>query len=78
MDRPNRGRPGIWGGDDNPAAMMVAEVICSLLPVLEKFEIASEAQVEIGSLRERVQKEILAGGGVAIAPSLIGAWTQLP
>jgi ubiquinone/menaquinone biosynthesis C-methylase UbiE len=68
---------GIWGGDDNPAAMMVAEVIHSLLPVLEKFGIAAEAQVEIGSLRERVQNEILAGGGVAIAPSLIGAWTKL-
>jgi hypothetical protein len=31
---------GIWGGNDNPAAMMVAEVIRSLLPVLEKFGIA--------------------------------------
>jgi hypothetical protein len=68
---------GIWGGGDNPAASMITEVIRSLLPVLEKSGIATAAQVEIGSLRERIQQEILAAGGVAMTPSLIGAWTKL-
>ena len=68
---------GIWGGEDNPAPALVAEVVRSLLPVLEKSGIATEAQVEISSLQARIQQEILATGGVAISPSLIGAWTKL-
>lgn len=67
---------GIWGGEKNPASSLVTEVIRSLLPVLEKSGIATEAQVGIGSLQERIQNELLAGG-VAISPSLVGAWTKL-
>lgn len=69
---------GVWGGADNPAASMVTEVVRSLLPVLEKSGIATEAQVEIDSLQERMQTELVAAGGIAISPSLIGAWTKLP
>ncbi len=68
---------GIWGGDDNPAAMMMTEVIRSLLPLLEKSGIATKEQVGINSLQDRIQREILAAGGVAMSPSLIGAWTRL-
>ena len=38
---------GIWGGDDNPAAILVTEVIRSLLPVLERFGIAKGQEVAI-------------------------------
>jgi SAM-dependent methyltransferase len=68
---------GIWGGEDNPAVTLVTDVIRSLLPVLEKSGIATEAQVEITSLQERIQREIEVAGGVAISPSLIGAWAKL-
>ncbi len=69
---------GIWGGkEDNPAPAMVTDVVRSLLPVLVKSGIATEAQVEIGSLQERLQREILAGGGVAVSPSLVGARARL-
>lgn len=68
---------GIWGGADNPAAVMVTEVTRSLLPVLIKAGIATEAEVAIDSLQDRVQREILAGGGVALSPPLIGCWSKL-
>jgi hypothetical protein len=68
---------GVWGGPDNPAAVLATETVRSLLPVLVKAGIATEAQVSIGSLQDRIQEEILAGGCVAISPSLIGAWTRL-
>lgn len=68
---------GIWGGEDNPAALMVTEVIRTLLPALEKFGITTAAQVEIGSLQTRIQQEIVAKGGVAISPLLIGAWSRV-
>ncbi len=68
---------GIWGGGENPAAYMVSEVIRSLLPALEKFGITTAQEVQIDSLRERLQNEILAAGAVVSSPSLIGAWTQI-
>jgi SAM-dependent methyltransferase len=68
---------GIWGGEDNSAATMVSDVIQSLLPVLVNAGIATEAQIEVSSLRERIQQELLANGGVAISPSLIGGWARL-
>jgi ubiquinone/menaquinone biosynthesis C-methylase UbiE len=48
---------GIWGGENNPGASMVTEVVRSLLPVLTKSGIATEAEVEIGSLQERIQRK---------------------
>jgi SAM-dependent methyltransferase len=68
---------GIWGGPDNPAAIMVSEVMRTLLPLLLKSGIATEEQVGIDSLRERVDQEIVNGGGVVTSPSLIGAWTRV-
>jgi SAM-dependent methyltransferase len=68
---------GIWGGQDGTPATMVTDVIRSLLPVLAKMGIATAAEVEIDSLQGRLQQEIVAGGGVAISPSLIGAWTKV-
>jgi SAM-dependent methyltransferase len=68
---------GIWGGPENPATHMLSEVVRSLLPVLQKFNIATEAEVAIDSLQERMQRELLEGGAIAISPSLIGAWTNL-
>jgi hypothetical protein len=68
---------GIWGGSDETPAVMVSDVVRSLLPALLKYGIATEAEVEIDSLRSRIQQEIVASGGVAISPSLIGAWARL-
>jgi hypothetical protein len=68
---------GIWGGADNPAASMVADVVQSLLPALLQNGIATEAEVGIVSLWERLQAELAEGGGVAVSPSLVGAWTAI-
>ena len=68
---------GIWGGNDSTPGILVSDVIRSILPAMVKFGIATEAQVEIGTLADRVHQEILAGGGIATSPSLIGAWTKL-
>ena len=69
---------GIWGGPDNPAAVMVSEVMLTLLPLLVKSGIATEEQVGMQSLRDRIEKEIVDSGGVATSPSLISAWTRVP
>ena len=69
---------GIWGGPDNPAAVMVSEVMLTLLPLLVKSGIATEEQVGMQSLRDRIEKEIVDSGGVATSPSLISGWTRVP
>jgi ubiquinone/menaquinone biosynthesis C-methylase UbiE len=66
---------GIWGGADNPAATMVSEVVRTLLPLLVKAGIATEAQVAIDTLQERLERELRTG--VAVSPSLIGAWATV-
>ena len=58
---------GIWGGAHNPAALLVADVVQSLLPVLVTNGIATESEVAIHSLRERMREELAAGGGVAVS-----------
>ncbi len=67
---------GIWGGENNPGAIMVSDAVRTLLPVFQKLGIAPGIEAEIDSLRSRIQQEISAGGGVTISPTLIGAWTQ--
>jgi hypothetical protein len=54
------------------------EVVRSLLPVMEKFGIATAAEVEIDSLSLCIRNEVLAKDGVIVAPSLIGAWARHP
>jgi hypothetical protein len=54
----------------------VAEVIQSLLPVMEKLKIATAAEVEISTLAQRMREEVVALKGVVLSPGLIGAWSR--
>ncbi len=65
------------GGAGNPASILVPEVLRSLMPVIERFGIATAAEVGLATLRDRLDAEIAAGGGIIISPSLVGAWTRL-
>lgn len=54
----------------------LAEVVRSLLPAMERFGIATAAEVEIDSLAQRMRDEVLAKDGVIAAPLLIGVWAR--
>jgi hypothetical protein len=69
---------GIWGGPDNPGATLLTDVVRTLLPLIVGKGIATEDEVDIGTFRQRVQEEVLATGGVLIAPSLISCWGRRP
>ena len=60
------------------ACEVVAEVVRSLLPTMEKLKIATTAEVGIESLAQRLGKEVAANRGVMVAPSLIGCWARKP
>jgi hypothetical protein len=60
------------------AYLNVAEVVRSLLPLIEKFGVATAAEVNIDTLADRMRDEVVAGGGVVVTPSLVGAWSRRP
>jgi SAM-dependent methyltransferase len=66
----------IGGGPDCPAYDLVADVIRSLLPAMEKLEIATATEVNISSLAQRLRDEVVARKGVVLSPGLIGSWSR--
>ena len=66
----------IGGGPDSPVYELVAEVVRSLLPVMEKLQIATATEVDISSLTQRMRDEVVAAKGVVLSPALIGSWSR--
>lgn len=66
----------IGGGPDCRAYDLVADVIRSLLPAMEKLEIATATEVNISSLAQRLRDEVVARKGVVLSPGLIGSWSR--
>jgi ubiquinone/menaquinone biosynthesis C-methylase UbiE len=66
----------ISGGHDSPHAAYLADIISSMLPVLEHYGIAKSDEVGIETLAARLQKELEDHDAVSILPSLVGAWTR--
>ena len=66
----------IGGGPDCVAYQLIAEVVETLLPVIEKQRIATAAEVEISTLAHRMRDEVVDRNGVVLSPGLIGAWSR--
>jgi ubiquinone/menaquinone biosynthesis C-methylase UbiE len=66
----------LGGGPKSPGYEMLPEIIRSLLPAMERFGIATAAEVGVESLGLRIREEVVANNGIFISPSLIGAWAK--
>lgn len=66
----------VSGEGDSPVYKLLAEAVSSLVPTLEKLNIASAAQVKIDSLADRMCKEVAAIRGVVMSYGLVGAWAR--
>jgi ubiquinone/menaquinone biosynthesis C-methylase UbiE len=66
----------IGGGQECAVYALVADVVQSLLPEMDKLKIATAAEVEISSLTERMRQEVVAAKAVVTGPALIGAWSR--
>lgn len=66
----------IGGGPECPVYEPVAEVVRSLLPVMEKLQIATATEADISSLTQRMRDEVVAAKGVVLSPGLIGSWSR--
>jgi ubiquinone/menaquinone biosynthesis C-methylase UbiE len=57
---------------------MVVGVLASLLPRICEFGIATEAEVGLATLEQRLREQLLALDAVAYSPLLVGAIARLP
>ena len=49
----------------------------SLLPAIEKFGIATVAEVDIDTLADRLRKATIAADACWLSPVMVGAWARI-
>jgi SAM-dependent methyltransferase len=69
---------GIGAGPDHPLYSVVTDLARTLLPAMEEFGVATQAEVDIETLRRRISDEVTAAGGTVVGPNLVGAFSQKP
>lgn len=68
----------IGGAADNPDRLfVVADLVTTLLPTMERLGIATAAEVGVDTLAERLLDELAATGGVIVGRSEIAAWSRI-
>ena len=67
------GGPEAWIG-----YQFIAAAFRSILPLLERFEIATAEEVDLDTLAQRLRAEVVASKRPLILPPHITAWAQLP
>lgn len=68
----------VSGEENSPVFKLLAEAVRTLVPTLERLNIASAAQVQIETLTDRMSKEVVAKRAVAMSYGLVGAWARKP
>jgi len=66
----------VEGCPDSLGYQIVAQVVKSLLPVMQKLGFANEKELQIETLAQRLRDEVLSKGAVIVLPPLVGAWTR--
>ena len=66
----------VGGGPDWPGYDYAAESLRSMLPLILKLGIATEEEVGIETLANRLRAETVAADSVVKTPDLVGAWTR--
>jgi SAM-dependent methyltransferase len=66
----------VEGSSDSLGYQIIAQVVKSLLPVMEKLGVANEKEIQIETLAQRLRDEVLSRGAVIVLPPLVGAWTR--
>jgi SAM-dependent methyltransferase len=62
-----------WGGYE-----FAAGTVRTLLPLVERFGIATAEEVGVETLAERLREEMVASGGVGKPPEMVSAWAPKP
>ncbi|GIG59320.1 hypothetical protein Lfu02_36920 [Longispora fulva] len=62
-------------GDVN-GPLVLAGVLRAMLPLVVATGTATAEQVDVGTVRERVERELAEAGAVFVPPTLVGAWAR--
>jgi 2-polyprenyl-3-methyl-5-hydroxy-6-metoxy-1,4-benzoquinol methylase len=68
----------VGGGESTELFEWLTSTLRSLLPLMEKFGIATPAELQLDSLASRLCAEVSAGGGVVHTPCYVGGWARKP
>ena len=63
-----------YAGPDDPGVTMLASVLRSLAPAMEKYGVVDVASLELDTYAERVVAELRAADAVMVLPTLVAAW----
>jgi hypothetical protein len=67
-------RARVEGGPGAAIYRYMVESLRSMLPLAERLGIASFTATELDELERQLREEVVASGGVLVAPLLVGAW----
>ncbi len=68
----------VLGGHDSFAYEWMAETLRSVLPLVVRFGIATEEEVDIDTLAARLRAETVEVSGVVKGPDMVSAWARVP
>jgi hypothetical protein len=69
---------GAFDSGAEVACQVLAEVLRSLLPLMDRFGVVTATEVDVDTFAHRLLNELRVGGGVMIWNSIIGAWARKP
>jgi SAM-dependent methyltransferase len=72
------GVQGILQPESGHGPAMLVGVLRSLAPTILEHGIATEAELGLDSLEERMQEQVAAADAVVLPPCLVGAWGRAP
>ncbi len=67
----------VEGGAQSTAYEVLAETVRSLLPLAERLGVATAAEVDVGTLAERLRREAIESDACVAPPPLVGAWARV-
>jgi hypothetical protein len=65
------------GPEDVDRVHLVTDLVCTLLPDMERLGVARPGEIDIDMLASRVCDEIISLGSTIIGRSEIGAWSTV-
>ncbi len=68
----------VGGGTEWAGYGYIASMLRTMLPLIEKFGVATAEEVGIDTFKERFRDEVVSRGGVVTTWSFITVWARLP
>ena len=72
-----RSNPPIEGGADSPGYDLMAANLRTMLPMLERHNVTTAAEVDVATLAERLRHEAVDGARCLLFPLVFGACARL-